>query len=184
MLSPPNFSIIADAISNAATASATTPAAGTAQTSERSTLALKGFLLKMSTERSGFMSVGMGFMAARSTMFSPLLMPALDAACHVRLAVESGLPAPEDLVMHQGARTVRHAEAGADLDALDRLYAHDRGGKPAVELPVPVHMAAEPYGNTCDDQFENTAQGISGGLRLIDLPHHPLFRLRIGTAQL
>src|SRR5512143_810452 len=108
----------------------------------------------------------------------------LDAACHVRLAVESGLPAPHDLVVHQGARAVRHPEAGADLDALDRLDAHDYGSKPAVQLPVPVGMAAEPYGNAGDDQFENTTQGVPGGFHLIDLPHHPLFRIGIGTAQL
>ena len=86
---------------------------------------------------------------------------ALDAAGHVRLAEEPCFLVPEDLVVHLGARFVRHAESGTDLDALDRLDAHERCGEPAVELPVPVHVAAEPHGNAGDDQLEHAAQGIA-----------------------
>src|SRR3989337_3576437 len=75
MESPPNFSRNALATSKATTASAMTAAAGTAQVSDLSTLALKGFFVSISTERSGLYRVGIGFMAALRTIGSPFDMP-------------------------------------------------------------------------------------------------------------
>ena len=48
-------------------ASATTPAAGTVVTSERSTVATTGLFVLISTERSGLRSVESGFMKPRTT---------------------------------------------------------------------------------------------------------------------
>ena len=62
MESPPNFSTTASASTNATIASATTAAAGTAQMSLRSTVASVSVMVARSTERSGFISVAIGFM--------------------------------------------------------------------------------------------------------------------------
>ena len=56
-------------------ASPTTPAAGTVQESVRSRSASAGSRVAMSTERSGLVSVGSGFIAQRTTSGSPLVMP-------------------------------------------------------------------------------------------------------------
>src|SRR5919201_146432 len=69
--SPPNFSRAARASSKATAASATTASASTAATSLRSTSASPASPLSRSTERSGRISVGSGFIAARTTMSSP-----------------------------------------------------------------------------------------------------------------
>src|SRR4029079_17720854 len=62
MKSPPNFSSSASASTIATIASPTTAAAGTAQTSLRSTVAGLSVMVVKSTERSGFISVEIGFM--------------------------------------------------------------------------------------------------------------------------
>src|SRR5581483_8914760 len=74
--SPPNFSRAARASSHATAASATTASASTAATSERSTSACAGSPVCRSTDASGFISVGSGFIAARTTISSPFEMPA------------------------------------------------------------------------------------------------------------
>src|SRR5262245_23021665 len=68
--SPPSFSSAARASSNATAASETTARASTACTSERSTSAWAGSPVSRSTESSGRMRVGSGFMAARTTIGS------------------------------------------------------------------------------------------------------------------
>ena len=75
-VSPPNFSCAARASSHATAASATTASASTAATSERSTSACAGSPVARSTEPSGFISVGSGFIAARTTISSPFETPA------------------------------------------------------------------------------------------------------------
>ena len=57
-------------------ASATTPAAGTAQTSERWWWATAGSPVRTSTVRRALGTVAIGFMAARTRSTSPVLMPA------------------------------------------------------------------------------------------------------------
>ena len=56
------FPMAASASTNATIASATTAAAGTAQTSLRSTAAGLSVIVARSTDRSGFISVAIGFM--------------------------------------------------------------------------------------------------------------------------
>src|SRR2546428_425919 len=73
--SPPNFSTTASARTNATIASPTTAAAGTAQTSLRSTVAGLSVIVARSTERSGFISVEIGFMYAVTRRSSPLVTP-------------------------------------------------------------------------------------------------------------
>src|SRR4029079_10626219 len=74
--SPPNFSRAARASSNATHASATTASASTAATSGRSTRAWAGSPVSRSAEWSGRINVGRGFIAARTTISSPLDTPA------------------------------------------------------------------------------------------------------------
>src|SRR5947209_4487189 len=75
MPSPPNFSRKASASTIAIMASPTTPAAGTAQTSLRSTTASTVSLVARSTDLSGVRSVESGFIAARTTSGWPLVTP-------------------------------------------------------------------------------------------------------------
>ena len=65
----------ARASSNATTASPTTAAAATAVVSERSTSAVAGSCVSSVAVRSGFIRVGSGFMAMRTTTGSPFVMP-------------------------------------------------------------------------------------------------------------
>src|SRR5204863_858683 len=73
--SPPNFSTSACASTSATIASAMTPIAGTAVTSERSDWAWAGAPVFRSTVLSGDISVEIGFIATRSTSGSPVVMP-------------------------------------------------------------------------------------------------------------
>src|SRR6478672_8355280 len=73
--SPPNFSSTASASTSATIASATIPAAGTAQTSERWWWATASSPVATSTVRSARGTVAIGFMAARTRSTSPVDMP-------------------------------------------------------------------------------------------------------------
>src|SRR5205814_4906699 len=73
--SPPNFSISACASTSATIASAMTPIAGTAVTSERSDWAWAGAPVFRSTVLSGDIRVEIGFIATRSTSGSPVVIP-------------------------------------------------------------------------------------------------------------
>lgn len=75
MLSPPNFSVKALAISKAIIASQTTDAAGTAQISDLSYEAATGSFVSKSTDLKDFFNVGIGFIYALTTIGSPLLIP-------------------------------------------------------------------------------------------------------------
>ena len=67
---------------------------------------------------------------------------ALGAAGAARRTPDA-LGGAHDLVVRQRAGVGGEVEAVADLDALDRLDAHQRAGQPGVEPAVPVHVGAE-----------------------------------------
>ena len=71
--------------------------------------------------------------------------PALEAAGPVRRA-HHAVGAGIHLVVRDAAAAARGLEAVADLDALDRLDAHQRAGQPAVEAVVAAGERAEPDG--------------------------------------
>src|SRR5690606_26430326 len=73
--SPPNFSDAASARTRATTDSSTTPARGTAQTSERWWIATAGSFVAVSTVASARGTVEIGFIATRTRSGSPLVMP-------------------------------------------------------------------------------------------------------------
>ena len=154
--SPPNFSSIASARTSAVSASAMTPIAGTAVTSDRSLCALAGWPVARSTVGSGDIRVEIGFIATRMTSGSPVVMPPSRPPALLvrrRKPARGSPPAGRatarrrrrvDRIVHRGARPARRLEAEPDLDRLHRGNRHQHAGQPAVELPVPAHVAAEP----------------------------------------
>src|SRR5207245_2719335 len=86
--------------------------------------------------------VRMRFATARTV--SPARHAALGAAGVVRPAHEAVRDLVEvDLVVHHRAGAPSGLEAEAHFHALRGLHAHERVREPAVELPVPLRMAAE-----------------------------------------
>ena len=73
-----------------------------------------------------------------------------------------------DLVVGQRARGGGEREAVADLDALDRLDAHQRAGQPRVEAAVPVHVRAEARRQPVDDDLDDAAEGVAVLVGLVD----------------
>ena len=59
-------------------------------------------------------------------------------------------------------------EAVADLDALDRLDAHQRAGQPRVEAAVPVHVRAEARRQAVHDDLDDAAEGVAVLVGLVD----------------
>ena len=83
-----------------------------------------------------------------------------------------GSPAPGDL------------EAVADLDALDRLDAHQRLGQQGVELAVPVHVAAEPDRHAVGEHLDDAAERVAVLGRRLDLLDHRLLGRGVEAAHL
>ena len=91
-----------------------------------------------------------------------------------------------DLVVRLGARHPGEVEAVADLDALDRLDAHQRGGEPGVQPAVPVHVRAEAHRHAVGQHLDDPAEGVAVLVGLVDLGDHRLLasasRQRTGSA--
>ena len=138
--SPPSFSRAARASSHATAASATTASASTAATSLRSTSACAGSPVARSTESSGRISVGSGFIAARTTISSPFEIPASIPPARFERRAQAGL----DLVVRRRAALAGEREAVADLDALHRLDPHQRRREARVEPVLAGRVGAEP----------------------------------------
>ena len=165
--SPPNFSRAARASSHATAASATTASASTAETSLRSTSACAGSPVSRSTDASGFISVGSGFIAARTTISSPFDMPPSMPPARFVVAVEAALVA-DDLVVRLGAAQPREREAVADLDALHRLDAHQRRGEPRVEPVLLARVRAEPGRDAARAHLDDAAERVAVLARRVD----------------
>src|SRR6185312_5325169 len=84
----------------------------------------------------------------------------LDPARAVRLAVQAALVA-HDLVVRLRAAQPGEGEAVADLDALDRLDAHQRGGQPGVQAPVTGGVRAEPGRDAGRAHLDDAADGVA-----------------------
>ena len=80
--------------------------------------------------------------------------------------------AADDLVHRQAAADAGQLEAVADLDALDRLDAHERGGEPGVEPAVPVDVAAEARRQAVGQHLDDAAEGVALLLGSVDLGDH------------
>ena len=166
--SPPNFSSTASASTSATIASATTPAAGTAQTSERWWWATAASPVATSTVRS---ARGHGGDRLHRRPHAQHL-----AGRHAALgATGASRRTPDGAVLGERSRRAPgeprrggELEAVADLDALDRLDAHQRAGQPRVEPAVPVHVRAEPRRQAVDDDLDDTAEGVAVLVGLVD----------------
>ena len=172
--SPPNFSSAARASTSATMVSTTTPAAGTAHTSERWWMATASSPVAMSTVASARGTVEIGFMAARTRNGLPVGHAALQPACTVgrtHHAVGAGV----DLVMRDTAAAAGGFEAVTDLDALDGLNAHHGAGELAVEPIVPAGEGTQPDRQSVGDHFHDAAECVAVLLRRLDLGDHRLF---------
>ena len=65
-------------------------------------------------------------------------------------------------------------EPVADLHALDGLDAHDRRGQGSVEPAIRFDVGADAGGHAVCEHFYHAADGIGGGLDLVDARDHPL----------
>ena len=153
-----------DASSQATADSATTASASTAATSERSTSAVAGSPVARSTERSGFIRVGSGFIAARITSSSPFDTPA--SSPPARLVSRGWSTSISSCASEPNLS--RERESLADLDALHRLDAHQRGREARVEPVVLRCVAAEPGGQVPRPHLDDAADGVARGARLVD----------------
>ena len=76
--------------------------------------------------------------------------------------------------MGQRAGRGGELEAVADLDALDRLDAHQRAGERRVEPSVPVHVRAEAGRQTVDHDLDHAAERVAVLVGLVDALDHQL----------
>ena len=118
-----------------------------------------------------------GFIAARTTSSSPVVMPpSVPPASVLSRRYAVGLGVPADRVVGGAAAPPGDLEPVADLDALDRLDAHHRLGQQRVELAIPVHVAAETDRYAEAEHLDHAAERVAvlgGGL---DLGDHRLGR--------
>src|SRR5579885_2561314 len=87
-----------------------------------------------------------------------------------------------DLVVDGRAAPARHLEAEADLDALRRLERQQRVGEPAVELAVPLRVRTQSRRQPDDDRLHHPAEGVAGGLALVDEGDDAPLGLAVGDA--
>src|SRR5579875_782939 len=89
---------------------------------------------------------------------------------------------PADGVLGGRTGQARDGEALAELDALDGVDAEDRLGDQAVELAVPLGIAAQARGHADRGDLEDAAERFAGLLGRVDARLHPLGRLGVGAA--
>ena len=110
------------------------------------------------------MSVGSGFIAARTTISSPFETPASmpPARFDVRPLVGA------DLVVRLRAAQPGEREAVADLDALHRLDPHHRRREPRVEPILLARVRAEPRRDAARPHLDAAAERVAILARLVD----------------
>ena len=159
-----------------------TPSAGTAVTSDRSLWALAGSPVARSTVGSGDISVEIGFIATRTTTGSPVVIPPSSPPALLvgrrnpprgspRSAAALPARPPRYRIVHLRPGPPRRLDAHPDLHRLYRRDRHQQAGQPAVELPVPAHVAAEPDDDPAGDDLDLAAQRVAGLLGLVDPAH-------------
>jgi hypothetical protein len=87
-----------------------------------------------------------------------------------------------DLVVGGRAGGGRAGEPLADLDALERLDAHQRARQARVELAVPVHVAAQPGRQAGGHDLDDAAERVAVGFGALDRGDHRLTGGRVGAA--
>src|SRR5216683_7842497 len=87
-----------------------------------------------------------------------------------------------DLIVEGRAADARRAEAHPELDALDRLQAHQRVADPAVELAIPLHVAAESDRQARRHDLDDAAERVAGFLALVDRRDYRALGGRVANA--
>ena len=123
-------------------------------------------------------------MATRATSTSPVDMPPSMPPALVLSRRYSACGVPDDGVVGLAPPPAGHVEAVADLDALDRLDAHERLGQQGVELAVPVHVAAEADRHAVGEHLDDAPQGVAVLLGRLDLVDHGGLGRRVEAAHL
>ena len=114
-------------------------------------MARAGSPVATSTVSSARGTVEIGFIAARTRSSPPVdIPPSVPPARSVRRRM---MPSSPRSISSWATEPRRRGstEAVADLDALDRLDAHERAGEPGVEPAVPVHVGAQAGRQAVDD---------------------------------
>ena len=89
-----------------------------------------------------------------------------------------------DFIVQRRSSHASRVEAGTELDALGRLQAHQGMREASIKLAIPLHMAAQPNRKPGRDDFDDTAECISGLLAGIDLFDNRALCRRIRNAHL
>ena len=110
------------------------------------------------------MSVGSGFIAARTTISSPFETPASMPPARFDRAT----PVRADLVVRLRAAQPGEREAVADLDALHGLDPHQRRGEPRVEPVLAPRVRAEPRRDAARPHLDATAERVAVLARFVD----------------
>ena len=97
--------------------------------------------------------------------------------------VPPGPSARHDLVVDARPGQPGDVRALADADGLDRGNRHDGLRQAAVELAIPLHVAAQAHRQSRDDDLERAAERVAGLLGLVDGGNHLLLDGGIGAAQ-
>ena len=132
--------------------------------------------------RSARGTVEIGFIAARTRSASPVLMPPSVPPARPDTPAYAGRPSATISSWASEPRGAGQLEPVADLDALDRLDAHQRGREPGVEPAVPVHVAAEARRQAVHDDLDDAAEGVAVLARGLDLGHHRRAGARVEAA--
>ena len=90
-------------------------------------------------------------------------------------ALKTGIDAKSEVI---------RVESQAEFDALERLYARDGCGYPAVQSAVPCHAASQPDRAAENMGFDDSAGGILGHFLVVDELPHRFVRCRVGTVDL
>jgi len=77
-----------------------------------------------------------------------------------------------DLVVRRGTAPPGGGKPVADLDSLDRVDAHQGSRQPAVQPPVPVHVAAQARRQPVADDLDHAAERVPVLAGLVDLDLH------------
>ena len=126
----------------------------------------------MSTERSGLVSVGSGFIAPRDDQRLAVGHAALEPAGAVGLAVEAALGGVEDLVVRQRAGLAGEREALAEFTPLTAWIEQSAAGQPAVEALLPGDVRAEPGHEAVGAHLEDPAERLVGLALHVDVLDH------------
>ncbi len=89
-----------------------------------------------------------------------------------------------NFVVQFRAEDARRTEAHPELDALDRLQAHQRVRDAAVELAVPLHVAAEADRESARNHFHDAAESVAGLFAFVDCGDNPVLGGRVGNPHL